>query len=61
MIKEEVFRVITSVEQEKKNGVSMWLTRLQFFPFSIQLRLKFFKQVLKKILARLTSTHWFSP
>ena len=48
MIKEEVFRVITSVEQEKKK-------------FSIQLGLKFFKQVLKKILARLTSTHWFSP
>ena len=61
MIKEEVFRVITSMEQEKKTEYPCGLPGYSFFPFSIQLSLKFFKQVLKKILARLTSTHWFSP
>ena len=61
MIKEEVFRVITSVEQEKKRSIHVACQVTVFFPFSIQLSLKFFKQVLKKILARLTSTHWFSP
>ena len=41
MIKEEVFRVITSMEQEK-NGVSMWLARLQFFSFFNKIEFKIF-------------------
>ena len=61
MIKEEVFIVITRMEQEKKRSIHVACQVTVFFTFSIQLSLKFFKQVLKKLLACLTSTHWFSP
>ena len=66
MIKEEVFIVITRMEQEKKKrekkkSIHVACQVTVFFPFSIQLSLKFFKQVLKKLLACFTSTHWFSP